>query len=146
MKHSSVVPDREDFPAALNELPKGIPIVMLNLLRFKDEAEYPKNHPHPPCSGAEAYDRYSRALEKYVADAGGEVLSYGKALSPLIAPDGEDWDVMLLVRYPSADAFMWMMSAPGYHEATAHRTAALVDSRLIACEATALFGAQAKAA
>ena len=139
MKNASVVPDRETFPAAIDELPKGVPVVMLNLLRFKDEAQYPEKYPHPPCSGAEAYQRYSDALERYVADVGGEVLSHGKALSPLIAPDGEDWDVMLLVRYPSAEAFKAMMAAPGYHEATAHRTAALVDSRLIACETTELF-------
>lgn len=141
MKNASVVPNRETFPEALDELPSNVPILMLNLLRFKDEAEYPSKYPHPPCSGEEAYQRYSDALEGYVADAGGEVMSYGKALSPLIAPDGEDWDSMLLVRYPSADAFKSMMVAPGYHQATAHRTAALVDSRLIACETTELFAA-----
>lgn len=139
MKNASVVPDKEAFPAAINELPNGVPIVMLNLLRFKEVAKYPSKYPHPACSGAEAYQRYSDALAGYVADAGGEVLSYGKAFIPLIAPDGEKWDTMLLVRYPSADAFKRMMTAPGYHEATAHRTAALDDSRLIACEATEIF-------
>jgi uncharacterized protein (DUF1330 family) len=129
------------FPSAIDELPKNVPVVMLNLLRFKDEAQYPRKYPHPACSGAEAYQRYSDALMGYLAEVDGEVLSYGKALSPLIAPDGEDWDAMLLVRYPSADAFKGMMSAPGYHQATVHRTAALDDSRLIACETTELFAA-----
>lgn len=141
MKNASVIPDLETFPSAIDELPKSVPVVMLNLLRFKDEAQYPPKYPNPACSGAEAYQRYSDALAGYLVEAGGEVLSYGKALSPLIAPDGEDWDAMLLVRYPSADAFKGMMSAPGYHQATAHRTAALDDSRLIACETTELFAA-----
>ncbi len=34
------------------------PIVMINLLRYRDRAEYPKGSDAPPCSGREAYQRY----------------------------------------------------------------------------------------
>jgi uncharacterized protein (DUF1330 family) len=51
-------------------------------------------------------------------------------LSP-IAPKDEQWDLLLLVRYPSAAAFLSMLSDPEYKAATVHRSAALSDSRLI---------------
>lgn len=50
----------------------------------------------------------------------------------LIAPPGEHWDQLLLVRYPSAAAFLAMLADPEYQAATVHRSAALADSRLIA--------------
>jgi hypothetical protein len=34
------------------------PIVMINLLRYRDRAEYPKGSEALPCSGREAYQRY----------------------------------------------------------------------------------------
>ena len=51
----------------------------------------------------------------------------------LIAPEHEDWDELLLVHYPSPEAFLEMLADPDYQAATIHRTAALADSRLIAC-------------
>lgn len=50
----------------------------------------------------------------------------------LIAPAGEQWDELLLVRYPSKEAFLSMIGDPEYQAATVHRTAALADSRLLA--------------
>jgi uncharacterized protein YjbI with pentapeptide repeats len=52
-----------------------------------------------------------------------------------IAPEGEDWDDAILVEYPSVEAFRTMIESPDYLAAAPHRTAALIDSRLIACEA-----------
>ena len=51
----------------------------------------------------------------------------------LIAPEQEHWDEVLLVRYPSPEAFLAMLADPEYRAATIHRTAALADSRLIGC-------------
>lgn len=49
----------------------------------------------------------------------------------LIAPKQEQWDLLLLVRYPSSAAFLSMLADPEYQAATVHRSAALADSRLI---------------
>ena len=58
----------------------------------------------------------------------------GKALAGVIAPEGEQWDDVLLVRYPSKDAFAAMLADPEYKEATRHRTAALREARLVAMQ------------
>jgi uncharacterized protein (DUF1330 family) len=40
---------------------------------------------------------------------------------------------MLLVRYPSRQAFLDMIASPAYGEAHPHRVDAIADSRLIPC-------------
>ena len=52
-------------------------------------------------------------------------------LEDVIAPEEEHWDEVLLVRYPSIQAFAKMLADPEYKEATKHRTAALAEARLI---------------
>ena len=108
------------------------PLLMLNLLRFQAQASYPSGSSHTPCSGREAYARYSQTALRKVRGVGGEVQVMAAAQAALIAPEGEQWDELLLVRYPSKAAFLSMLADPEYRAATEHRTAALADSRLIA--------------
>lgn len=112
----------------LASLPEGKPVVMLNLLRFRDEAAY--GDPAEACSGREAYKRYSQTSLRTIAAVGGSVIFSGKAHESLIAPSGETWHQVFLVRYPSAAAFRAMLSMPEYQACVRHRTAALDDSRL----------------
>jgi uncharacterized protein (DUF1330 family) len=108
------------------------PIVMLNMLRFRERAAYLDGSGHGACSGREAYQRYGvRALE-HVRAVGGKALFRGAAQLTLIGPQDEPWDEVLLVQYPSPQAFMTMISHPDYLACSVHRTAALEDSRLIA--------------
>ena len=60
----------------------------------------------------------------------------GRVEACLIAPEGEDWDDALLVQYPSRNAFLRIVSSAEYQAIACHRTAAIVDSRLIATVAT----------
>lgn len=52
-------------PADLAEfarcMPANTPILMLNLLRLNEQAAYRADSEQPPCSGREAYVRYSLA-------------------------------------------------------------------------------------
>lgn len=59
------------------------------------------------------------------------MLYLGKSCTPLIAPEGENWDELFLIRYDSVEKFMELVADPEYREITIHRTAALADSRLI---------------
>ncbi len=128
----SINPTRESLMRFKESLPKNTPIVMLNLLRFRDKARYPQGSSFEGCSGRQAYRRYSDiALEK-LYEIGGKPIWMSKAMTSLIAPEGEAWDEVLLVKYPSADAFLRMIQMPDYLAATVHREAALEDSRLIA--------------
>ena len=118
--------------AQLRALPQDKPVVMLNLLRYREQASYPAEAEFEPCSGREAYRRYSKVAIRKVAGVGGNVVWAGAAMTGVIAPPGERWDDVLLVRYPSVAAFLDMLAMPDYQAAAVHRAAALEDSRLIA--------------
>lgn len=129
----SINPSRTQLAAFAEDMPDDTPILMLNLLRYRDQAGYPAASEHAPCSGREAYKRYSRTALAKVQGVGGQVELLASARAALIAPEGEQWDEVLLVRYPSKMAFLGMLADPEYRAATVHRTAALADSRLVGC-------------
>lgn len=114
--------------------PPAGPVVMLNLLRFAETADYsasPELAPDEPISGRAAYARYSEHTLPLLAAAGGRVIFSGSAEHFLIGPMEETWDHVLLVRYPSAQAFLGFASDSAYLAGAGHRTAALADSRLL---------------
>ena len=49
----------------------------------------------------------------------------------LIGPPDKQWDLAFIARYPTAGAFLEMVTDPDYQEAVKHRTAGVIDSRLI---------------
>lgn len=133
MSNKSVIdPNPATLPAILDSLPDDTPIVMLNLLRFRDKAKYKDGEAN--YSGREAYQKYSEVAFGKVQGVGGEMVWKGRALAGVIAPEGEKWDSVLLVRYPSKQAFASMLADPEYREATKHRTAALEEARLVAMQ------------
>jgi uncharacterized protein (DUF1330 family) len=113
------------------------PIVMINLLRFRDRAQYRSPRDANPCSGSEAYARYAREALRFVTSVGGQVIWRGSPRAVLLGPTSERWDDALLVQYPSKQAFLRMIGNPDYQAITVHRTAALEDSRLIVTIPTA---------
>ena len=125
-------PNPATLPAILDSLPDNTPIVMLNLLRFRETARYKDGE--ADYSGREAYQKYSEVAFGKVQGVGGEMVWKGRALAGVIAPEGEHWDSVLLVRYPSKQAFASMLADPEYREATRHRTAALEEARLVAMQ------------
>ena len=105
------------------------PVVMLNLLRFKDQAD----GIDAGVSGAEAYARYSVAAEPFLQGVGGRLLSAVKPKQSVIGPGDGEWDLVLLVEYPSRAKFLEMATNEDYLKVHAHRESALADSRLVAC-------------
>lgn len=120
----------EQMARLLSEIPRGTPVVMLNMLKFREVAEYPGGG--QPVSGREAYARYRAAASKLVAEVGGGPVWSGDAKASIIAPAGEQWDEVFLVRYPSIEKFLQMISSQAYQDVVFHRSAAIADSRLIA--------------
>lgn len=110
------------------------PIVMLNLLRFKeiaDYSEFPDLAPAGPISGEDAYQLYMQHTTPFLKEAGSELIFQGKGAEWLIGPEGNQWDLVLLVRHASVPRFMKFASEEGYLKIAGHRTAALLDSRLL---------------
>jgi uncharacterized protein (DUF1330 family) len=130
----SIHPAREAL-LDLTRLPDSDPVVMLNMLRFRAQAEYPDGSGHAPCSGREAYRRYTKEATRHFEPLGGRLVWLGQVERILIGPEQEFWDEVFLAQYPSRRAFIRMVSDPDYIATTVHRTAALADSRLIAMRA-----------
>lgn len=110
------------------------PVTMLNLLRFRDEADYSAHSelaPPQPVSGRAAYDSYREHTLPFLETAGGEVLYVGDGGHFLVGPEDARWDLVLLVRHASVEAFMAMATNDDYLAGLGHRTAALEDSRLL---------------
>lgn len=128
----AVNPTPEQLEVFLAGAQDETPVVMINLLRFREQAAYEPGAGAPPCSGREAYQRYYAVALAKIAEVGGRVLWYGRVGCSLISVQDEQWDEAVLVEYPSRKAFLAMVSQPDYQAAAIHRTAALSDSRLIA--------------
>ncbi len=113
----AIDPRGRDLKAFLAQDPGG-PVVMLNLLRYAE-------------GGRADYDRYAEALgQTFLPKYGGEVLYAGDGSTALVAEDGQAWDAVLLVRYPSREAFSQMVADPDYQEVTGLRTGALTEAVL----------------
>jgi uncharacterized protein (DUF1330 family) len=110
------------------------PIVMVNLLKFHERAQYKADDPerHDGISGEAAYDRYCAGLETLSSDPdiGLKILYTGNVHSFLIGGD-EDWDRVLVVRYPSRQHMLRMMRDERYRDYHRHREAGLKHQDLI---------------
>jgi uncharacterized protein (DUF1330 family) len=111
----------EEAMSAFSERAADGPVFMLNLLEFQ------------PDGGAERYGEYGEAVAPLFARAGGKPIFAGRPAESLI---GEGtWDLMILVSYPTRQAFLEMVSSPEYQAIEHLRTEALVRSELRAMDA-----------
>ncbi len=112
-----VDPTGADLKRFLAEDPGG-PVVMLNLLKFKEDG------------GRDSYATYSREILPFLELVGGHVIYYGDTSTTLVAPGEHDWDAVLVVQYPSRQAFSDMVANPDYQQITGYRTQALTNAVL----------------
>jgi len=54
----SVEPSPERFRSFTSGADPPAPLIMINLLRYREKAEYPADFHAEPCTGREAYQRY----------------------------------------------------------------------------------------
>jgi uncharacterized protein (DUF1330 family) len=113
----AINPDAEGMRRLIAEDPGG-PVVMVNLLQFTAD-------------GREPYVEFTRNLSmKLLARYGGEVLYAGTGSTVLAAVPDQNWDAVLVVRYPSRDAFRRMLEDPEF--------AGLIEVRARTLDATLL--------
>jgi haloalkane dehalogenase len=106
------------------------PIVMLNLLKFKDQAKY-KDGTVDGSDGRAAYNRYGMEMLQFVTENGGKVLFMGDIKSMVIGQVDEVWDAIALVEYPSSEAFVKIAMSPHVAKIGVHREAGLAGQLLI---------------
>lgn len=124
MYMSSVLePTAEQF-AALAARPADAPVVMVNLLKFNS------------ARGLESYLQYGREVAPHLERVGATVRYAGSAPAYVIG-DGEKpwWDVILMVEYPTPQAFIDMVTTKEYAKVHEHRAAGLERGDLIATSA-----------
>ncbi len=121
------LPDPDQI-AELLDGPEHTPVVMLNLLRFKQHADNDSDE-----SGRASYERYGEKMRKIVEAAGGRFLWAGRADSQVIGRSDVAFEVVALVEYPSRAAFLKVASSDEVREVGVHRAAGLEGQWLIAC-------------
>ena len=126
-----VQPDSDQIQSLQQPGPAG-PIVMVNLLKFKDKAAY-KDGRADDADGRSAYDRYGAEMLPFVHKHGGRVLFVGEDKSLVIGEVGEMWDAVALVEYPSSEAFVKIAMSPDVAKFGVHREAGLAGQLLIQC-------------
>ena len=93
----------------LKELEQQEPVVMVNLMRFHDRSLDGDG------SGWDAYLRYSALTVPMIKARGGTLLWTGDAKAVALGgQDGNQWDYLALVYYPSVADFMEMMTSADY--------------------------------
>ena len=139
---STVDVTSEAMEAAARALSGKGPIQMVNLLRYREQADYGDRTEFSPCSGRQAYyERYIAAFAKVEGAERTVIVWLGHAQATLIAPDEEVWDDIAIVEYPSFDVLQGIVDSPEYRtKAAPHRQAALEDWRFIATTKAELPG------
>jgi uncharacterized protein (DUF1330 family) len=100
------------------------PILMVNLLKFKDKAEYEDGRV-TNLTGREAYEIYVTETREHLANVGAELILGGEVSGLLLGEVEELWDAFGVARYPSRKAMIAMARNPAYIESEKHRAAGL---------------------
>ena len=123
----ALYPTQEQIQALLKE-PSDRPVVMLNLLRFKDLA----TEPDVGLTGQEAYQRYADEMIRFVTSKGGRVIWSGRVEGQVIGVDAEGFHMAALMEYPSRKAFVEIATSPEVAKFGIHRSAGLEGQWLLA--------------
>jgi uncharacterized protein (DUF1330 family) len=127
-----------DQVRAFRDRATGEPIAMLNLLKFKDQAEYEDDR---PCdlTGEQAYKLYATAFREIMEPRGVRILYAGATRGVLIGGGDDLWDEVAIIQYPDAQVMLDMLRDETYQAAQQHRAAGLEGQLLIECAAGNTF-------
>jgi uncharacterized protein (DUF1330 family) len=132
MSETYIDPSPANF-AKFKDLPRDEPIHMLNLLLYRELAEYPEGHEYHSngWSGRRAYAEYGKTSGPIFNRVGGTIVWRGAFQTMVTGPDERAWHDGFVAEYPNSGAFFEMIKDAEYQLAVVNRTAALKDSRLI---------------
>jgi len=121
---NEVMPTSQDRIAAMMEPGPDGPIYMVNLLKFKDEAEYADGRA-TDLSGRDAYQIYGSEVSKLIGEYGGEVTFVADVTFLALGQVDELWDEIAIAKYPNRAALWEMSSSPEWQAISVHRAAGL---------------------
>ena len=113
----------ERIKQMMEEGPEG-PIYMINLLKFKEKAEYEDGR-ETDLTGYQAYQLYAREVVKLLAEFGGEGFFAGDVTFLALGQVEDLWDEVAIAMYPKRADLFRMSSSKAWQEISVHRTAGL---------------------
>ena len=124
MEVKNAVMPNEDQIKEFSEQGEDKPIYMVNLLKFKEKANYPDKR-ESDLTGEEAYAIYAEEVAGHLEKVGGKPL-FGGEVERLMLGEVEDlWDKVAIAMYPSRKAMLQMINDPDYIVSAQHRVAGL---------------------
>ena len=124
MEVKNAVMPNEDQIKEFSEQGEDKPIYMVNLLKFKEKANYPDKRA-TDLTGEEAYAIYAEEVAGHLEKFGGKPL-FGGEVERLMLGEVEDlWDKVAIAMYPSRKAMFQMINDPDYIVSAQHRVAGL---------------------
>ena len=103
--------------------PEG-PIYMINLLKFKEPAEYEDGR-DTQLTGYEAYQIYGKGVAQLLPKYGGEVFFMGDVTFLSLGQVEELWDEVAIAKYPDRGSLVQMTSSEEWQALAVHRAAGL---------------------
>ncbi|XOV88057.1 MAG: DUF1330 domain-containing protein [Pseudomonadota bacterium] len=119
---NSVMPNAEQMAGFQAKGPE--PIYMVNLLKFREKAEYADGR-QTSLTGREAYDIYAAEVSELLQEFGGAAIFAAEVERLMLGEVEELWDEVAIAMYPSRQAMMQMMMSPKMQEIGVHRAAGL---------------------
>ena len=123
-----VMATKEGFVDFIKNYPADTPVVMLNILKFKDKSGKGDE------TGQQSYNTYSASVDPLVRKVGGRVIWAGKVNKTVIGDYTDQPHRILVVEYPSKQAFIDMSTSEEYAKISHHRELALEYGGVIATE------------
>lgn len=117
-------PATETQMKAMFEPGPDSPIFMVNLLKFKEKAEYEDGR-ETDLTGREAYQIYAEAVGEILKDYNGAPIFAGDVTHLTIGQIDNLWDEVAIARYSCRADMVAMSSSPEWQAAAVHRTAGL---------------------
>jgi uncharacterized protein (DUF1330 family) len=124
MKVKNAVMPNEEQMAGFLEGDIDTPIKMVNLLKFKDKADY-KDGRQTSLSGKEAYQIYADEVQGHLEKVGGKSIFLGEVERLMLGEVEDLWDWVAIAEYPSRKAMLEMVMDSEYQKSEEHRSAGL---------------------
>jgi uncharacterized protein (DUF1330 family) len=125
---NQVMAEKEAFVDFIKNYPSDTPVVMLNLLKFKEKATEGDK------TGEESYNDYGKAVDPLLKKVGGKLIWSGKVNQTIIGDSLDQPHRVFIVEYPSKEAFIEMSTSKEYAKISHLREFALEYGGLIATE------------
>ena len=124
MEVKNAVMPNEDQIKEFSEQGEDKPIYMVNLLKFKEKANYPDKR-ETDLTGEEAYAIYAEEVAGHLEKVGGKPLFGGEGERLMLGEVEDLWDKVAIAMYPSRKAMFQMINDPDYIVSAQHRVAGL---------------------